>query len=291
MANLKDLIVNGSARVLGSSYASTPDTADNSDKVATTSWVKSQGYATTSGSVSSAEKLTTARTIDGVNFDGSVNINHYGVCNTTNNTQTKEVTITGFKLETGAHIEVKFTNNQNYNGVPKLNVNGTGAIEIKSIGITNAGRYYWNAGEVIDFTYDGTYWLMDNGGIANTTYYGRTKLAATATSTSTSLALTPSALNSYAQNTIANYPVYSTSSTYGVGDRVRYNWQTWECNTAITTAESWTAAHWTALDPIQTQLDSKANSSDLSAYVNNKHQVVSTLPASPDANVFYYIPE
>ena len=27
------------------------------------------------------------------------------------------------------------------------------------------------------------------------------------------------------------------------------------------------------------------------AYVNNKHQVVSTLPASPDANVFYYIPE
>lgn len=27
------------------------------------------------------------------------------------------------------------------------------------------------------------------------------------------------------------------------------------------------------------------------AYVNNKHVVVSTLPASPDANVFYYIPE
>jgi len=26
-------------------------------------------------------------------------------------------------------------------------------------------------------------------------------------------------------------------------------------------------------------------------YVNNKHQVVSALPATPDENVFYYIPE
>lgn len=45
------------------------------------------------------------------------------------------------------------------------------------------------------------------------------------------------------QNSIA--PSYSTSSTYAVGDYVMYNAQLYKCNTAISTAEAWTAAHWT----------------------------------------------
>ena len=40
---------------------------------------------------------------------------------------------------------------------------------------------------------------------------------------------------------------YSASSTYALGDHVLYNGQLYECNTAITTAEAWTAAHWTAV--------------------------------------------
>lgn len=39
---------------------------------------------------------------------------------------------------------------------------------------------------------------------------------------------------------------YSTSSTYGVGDYCIYNSQLYRCTTPITTAEAWTAAHWTA---------------------------------------------
>lgn len=39
---------------------------------------------------------------------------------------------------------------------------------------------------------------------------------------------------------------YSTSATYDVGDYVIYNGQLYRCTTAITTAETWTAAHWTA---------------------------------------------
>ena len=38
---------------------------------------------------------------------------------------------------------------------------------------------------------------------------------------------------------------YSASSTYAVGDMVLKDGQLYECNTAITTAEAWTAAHWT----------------------------------------------
>ena len=39
---------------------------------------------------------------------------------------------------------------------------------------------------------------------------------------------------------------YSTSATYDVGDYVIYNGQLYRCTTAITTAETWTAEHWTA---------------------------------------------
>lgn len=40
---------------------------------------------------------------------------------------------------------------------------------------------------------------------------------------------------------------YSSSSTYAVGDMVLKEGQLYKCNTAISTAEAWTAAHWTAV--------------------------------------------
>lgn len=41
-------------------------------------------------------------------------------------------------------------------------------------------------------------------------------------------------------------PAYSASATYAVGDHVLYDGGYYVCTTAITTAEAWTAAHWTA---------------------------------------------
>ena len=41
-------------------------------------------------------------------------------------------------------------------------------------------------------------------------------------------------------------PNYSTSAVYPVGAYVYYNGDLYRCTTAITTAESWTAGHWTA---------------------------------------------
>ena len=40
---------------------------------------------------------------------------------------------------------------------------------------------------------------------------------------------------------------YSTSATYAVGDLCTYSGKRYECNTAIETAEAWTAAHWTEI--------------------------------------------
>lgn len=183
---------------------------------------------------------------------------YYGTCDTASTTQAKVVTCSDFVLTEGAHIRVLFTNAQDYNGAPTLNVNGTGAKTVRYISGTNAPRYIWSKGELVDFTYNGTYWIMHERALATTTYYGVTKLATSAISTSATTALTPASLNNLSLYMISGYPIYSTSSTYAVGDRVRYNYYTYECKTAITTAEAWTASHWTALDPLQKQIDKKS---------------------------------
>ena len=43
-------------------------------------------------------------------------------------------------------------------------------------------------------------------------------------------------------------PAYSASSTYSVGDHCTYNGKLYVCSTAISTAEAWNSAHWTATD-------------------------------------------
>lgn len=41
---------------------------------------------------------------------------------------------------------------------------------------------------------------------------------------------------------------YDSTATYSVGDYVVYGHDLYVCNTAISTAEEWTAAHWTQID-------------------------------------------
>ena len=73
-------------------------------------------------------------------------------------------------------------------------------------------------------------------------------------STSTGVATTPYTIN-VLRSIINNYPTYSASSTYTVGTRVQYGTAVYQCKTAITTAEAWNAAHWTAIPTIQSQID------------------------------------
>lgn len=180
----------------------------------------------------------------------------YGTCSTAAGTAAKAVTCSEFAaadLVAGTRIVVYFTNGNSYNGTATLNINSTGAKDIYYNGTTVNARYMWVSGESVDFVYNGTQWAMVDGGLATTTYYGVTKLYTGAGSTSEKLALTPNSLYNLANRSIA--PYYSTSSTYAVGDKVRYGDYIYSCNTTISTAEAWTAAHWTALDPLQIQLD------------------------------------
>ena len=78
---------------------------------------------------------------------------------------TESGTPSGFVLYNGATVTVKF-NSANSTTTPTLNVNGTGAKTIKSYtGVAlSAAEYTWPAGAAITFTYDGSYWRMQDGG-------------------------------------------------------------------------------------------------------------------------------
>ena len=234
---------------------------------------KETGKGLSTNDYTTAEKNKLASIENGA----TANKEYYGTCSTAAGTQIKVVDCTGFKLEEGCHIRVIFTNAQTYNGVVQLNVNSTGAINVQYKQGTNSVRYIWSAGELIDFTYNGTYWIMHERALASTTYYGVAKLVNSAISTSTSLALVPASLNSVMQYIVTGYPVYSTSATYDVGDRVRYSTYVYECITAITTAEAWTAAHWEIVDSLQTQIDNLSSNAVVDAsYVHTDNNYTTT---------------
>lgn len=118
-------------------------------------------------SSSGSSNLYTARTVDGVSFDGSANVTHYCTCYTDPDTVEKIVSVTGFVLEEGARVTVNFLESNTAEN-PTLNVhNGRGYTGAKAImyrgtsSVSGSSDYYrWQSGDIIDFIYDGTNWVM-----------------------------------------------------------------------------------------------------------------------------------
>lgn len=123
---------------------------------------------------------------------------HYGECSTAAGTQTKEVTIDEIEsLSAGLSVRIKFTNAQSYDGQPKLQINSLTATSIVRNGTTAAGQNEWQAGEVLDFVYDGTNFVIAEGATPTTTAYGsRVKLSSATNSNDETLAATPKAVKS-----------------------------------------------------------------------------------------------
>lgn len=118
-------------------------------------------------SSSGSSHLYTARTVDGVSFDGSANVTHYCTCDTDSGTVEKIVEVKGFVLEEGARVTVNFSESNTASN-PTLNVhNGIGYTGAKAIvyrgtsSVSGSSNYYrWQAGDIVDFIYDGTNWVM-----------------------------------------------------------------------------------------------------------------------------------
>lgn len=86
----------------------------------------------------------------------------YLSCETLANEEIKIASLDGYTLTTGAQIKVKFLN-ANSVSTPKLKVGNTEAKNIVAYGNT-APALSWKAGSVVEFTYDGTNYVMTNFG-------------------------------------------------------------------------------------------------------------------------------
>lgn len=117
------------------------------------------GSSSVGGAATSAVKLNTTRTIDGVSFDGSANITHYGTCSTSASTSSKTSSITGFTLATGATVIIKFSD-ANTASSTTLNISDTGAKTVQVNGQNMTAADGWGAGACIKFVYDGTYYQV-----------------------------------------------------------------------------------------------------------------------------------
>lgn len=82
------------------------------------------------GVASSANKLANKAKIDGVEFDGTSNVTHFGEAQSVDDTSEITVEIPGIVLENGVKITVNFLGIASRNR-PQLNVNGTGALYIE----------------------------------------------------------------------------------------------------------------------------------------------------------------
>lgn len=87
---------------------------------------------------------------------------YYGICTTAASTMAKVVTLDtdDFELNAGVSVIIKFAA-ANTSKNPTLNVNDTGAKAMKIYGTTSLAS--WNSNAVLIFTYDGTYWMLQNG--------------------------------------------------------------------------------------------------------------------------------
>lgn len=95
--------------------------------------------------------------VGGVQYD--VKATHYATSGTASGTTAKVATIQngGFTLTAGVKVSVKFTY-ANSAANATLNVNSTGAKNIRWRNANLPSDQYWAAGQVVDFVYDGSYW-------------------------------------------------------------------------------------------------------------------------------------
>lgn len=130
------------------------ESAMNTASTANTNATNAMNTANTANSTANTASTNATNALDRATY-------RYGTCSTAAGTAAKVVSLSGFKLYTGAQVTVLFTY-ANTVANPTLNVNSTGAKNIRVNGANIISKYYWYANNTITFTYDGTYWVMSD---------------------------------------------------------------------------------------------------------------------------------
>lgn len=128
-------------------------------------------HALDANTATQANKLLKQLLIDGLFFNGTTHVNHYGVCTAVANTAIKNVSIPGLGPAIGAIARVKFTNEHAVtstslankarlvlNDIPFTTSNDEGVIRAYSTGVCLPSENSWAPGQIVEMIYDGTYW-------------------------------------------------------------------------------------------------------------------------------------
>lgn len=229
-----------------------------------------------SGNAGTATKLATARTIDGVSFNGSAAVSHYGTCSTAAATAAKTVDLTGFTLVTGAVVFVRFTVTNTATN-PTLNVNGTGAKAIQyrnaavSAGFLAANRTY-------AFVYDGSSYELV--GDVNTTL----GISDAVNSTSSTTAASSKAVKTAYDKAVSAASAASTAqSTANSANTAAGNAQN-TANSALSTAQ---AAQNTANTANNTANAAKTSATNAQNTANNAGAICSGVAVWGESNSKY----
>lgn len=140
---------------------------------------------------------------------------YIGTCATAQQAPYKVVDCDGFTLETGAIVFVKFTY-AHTTGTLFLNVEDTGNIQVSNAGAVTGMASLWAPGEVVQFTYDGTNWLIIDHVKASTSYPGIVALSSSTSSNSETAAATSKAVKA----AYDNGGVQSVTPDYSTGVKV-----------------------------------------------------------------------
>ena len=172
-----------------------------------------------SGNAGTATKLETKRGIDGVEFDGSADIIHFGTCSTGATTADKTVSCTGFKLAAGSRIIVKHSTMALIpNSGITLNVNSTGAKSVyyKGALLVKDTLASIPAGTVMEYVYDGTNWEIVGGFPYQV---GTSSVLTTGTNEANSV-WSPKILHDYISSAIGGADAMRFKGTIGTGGDV-----------------------------------------------------------------------
>lgn len=107
------------------------------------------------------QTVVTAANLNAIQ-DEIISTTGYADCNTAANVAAKSCTLLNFKLDVGSTVKVHFSDTNTASN-PTLNINSTGAKPIVRYSTTAAGTTElasWMAGAVVEFMYDGQYYVM-----------------------------------------------------------------------------------------------------------------------------------
>lgn len=240
----------------------------------------------------SATKLASKHYIDGMPFDGSLNVSHYFTCSTEAATAEK-VTIVGdptidsnATLISGLRITVKFTN-ANTAANPTINFtvgpNSKGVKPIYWHGAALTSAQYWQAGAVLDFIYDGTNWNLIGVAKDNNTTYSAATTSANGLMTS-AMVTKLNGIAAGANSTTVENVLTSTSATNALSAAQGKALNDTKANKATSLSGYGITDAYT-----KTQTDS-AISAAVAGASHLKRSIVETLPTSGiDANTIYMI--